>query len=161
MFYEVMPRKFNYERAASALTDAIAIGDEAAAKRWNVSVRSIELWRVRLNTDPQLAEFFSQTNKLKINDWVGELPEAIAAGINFLKTAFEKSDCTNPEIQAALATGLKILADIDTTRRIIDVQLQQSQSSIAAESPLLNQGASESTIDTTATTIRENRFNDI
>lgn len=74
-----MARKFNYERAAAALVDAAYLGDAAAAKKWDVSVRTIEIWRERLKTDLILSEFFARKRRAAESQWSTRLKRLLGA----------------------------------------------------------------------------------
>lgn len=72
-----MARKFNHERAAAALVDAAYMGDAAAAKKWKVTTRTIELWRERLKTDPILSEFFASKRQAAESGWSTQLKRTL------------------------------------------------------------------------------------
>lgn len=146
---------FNPSRAAVILTDAMLTTDEKASELHGVSVRTIRNYRVRLHSDPHFAAFFLKVKKAKESDWVADLPEAIASGIKFLKRAADEASHQHPDVIVAVAGGLKILADIDITRKIVDAQLQESQSLATAESAYLNEGIAESTVDTTSVEVTD------
>lgn len=152
-----MPQ-FNYQRAAAALVDAMFTTDEDAAKKHGVSVRSIWRWRDRMKEDPRLAACVSRLASAKEQDWIADIPVAITSGIKFLKRAADEADHRDPEVIVAVAGSLKILSDIETTRKIVDVQLQQFaviESSTTSEGAYLDEGFAETTIDTGAEEVEE------
>jgi hypothetical protein len=51
------------EHIASVLTDAAAYGDREAARKWRVSVRSVQRYRAQLSTDAELAGFVADRLK--------------------------------------------------------------------------------------------------
>jgi hypothetical protein len=51
------------EHIASVLTDAAAYGDREAARKWRVSVRSVQRYRAQLSTDSELAGFVAERLK--------------------------------------------------------------------------------------------------
>ncbi|NBC17177.1 MAG: hypothetical protein GVY18_07660 [Bacteroidetes bacterium] len=50
--------RFDPEKAAAILADAIVMGDEQAAKRNGCTTRTIRNYRAKLGSDPQLSESF-------------------------------------------------------------------------------------------------------
>lgn len=118
-----MPRSFNYERAAAALIDATLMGDRAAAEKYEISVKSIEGWRSRLETDEVLREFFYKKKALQDKAWANEIPAAIASCINFLKQASQECDSRDPDAVHAITGALKIMSEVSMTREVIDARL--------------------------------------
>lgn len=47
----------DYDRIAAILFDAALYGDSVAARRWNVSARSVCRYRERMRNEPELADF--------------------------------------------------------------------------------------------------------
>ena len=72
-----MAQHLNYERAAAILVDAAYLGDEAAAKKWQVSVRTIKNYRDRLKVDAKLSEFFHRKRGVAEGHWSTELKRAL------------------------------------------------------------------------------------
>ncbi|MFC6592392.1 hypothetical protein ACFP81_10575 [Deinococcus lacus] len=68
-----MAYKLNYERAAAILVDAAYLGDEAAAKKWKITVRTIYNYRERLKTDIKLSELFTKKRTAAEGDWASSL----------------------------------------------------------------------------------------
>jgi len=120
-----MARQFNYERAAIALADSIALGDRAAAKKHKVSVKSIENWRKRLDSDPILREFFQQKKQALEEAWADRIPVVLSAQLDFLKRASQDADTKSPEVIHAIAGALKLTADIELTKKMVDARLAQ------------------------------------
>lgn len=118
-----MPRAFNYERAAAALVDAIVMGDHGAAEKYEVSYRSIQEWRSRLQTDKVLVQFFKEKKALQDKEWAHEIPSAIASCIQYLKKASQECDCKDPDAVHAIAGALKIMSEVSMTREVIDARL--------------------------------------
>ena len=84
-----MARTFNYERAAAALVDAAYLGDAAAAKKWEVTVRTIELWRDRLKTDSILSEFFARKRAAAESRWSTRLQRLLGSVMDKSQTIVE------------------------------------------------------------------------
>ncbi|MBW4692215.1 MAG: hypothetical protein KME27_10660 [Lyngbya sp. HA4199-MV5] len=122
-----MSREFNKERAAKALVDAILMGDRAAAEKYEVTVKSIEGWRVRLETDSKFREFFRDLRQAKDEQWAEDLPAALASCINFLKQAGQQADPAKPEAIAAITGAAETLADIALTQKMVDERLRAAR----------------------------------
>ncbi|MFB2768569.1 hypothetical protein ACE1AT_04655 [Pelatocladus sp. BLCC-F211] len=120
-----MPQSFNYERAASALVDAIFMGDKAAAEKWGVSTRSIEGWRSRLNEDARLAGLFQQKKKAREKTWASEIPETIQLGLKFIQDATKEANPADPDAIKAIADAMKVLMEIDLTKQILDARMAE------------------------------------
>ena len=137
---------FNQERAAKALVDAILMGDQDAAKKYGVSLRTIENWRSRLDTDRHFAAFFQNLRQAKDENWAVELPAALASCIDFLKRAGQEADAKNPDAIAAIASAAETLADMALTQKVVDERIRAAR----AEREALGQVA---TVETTATEV--------
>ncbi|AFD27743.1 hypothetical protein [Deinococcus gobiensis] len=74
-----MAQPFNYERAAAILVDAAYLGDGEAAKKWQVTTRTIQNYRAKLKTDPLLSQFFARKRARAEGNWVGELRRSLGA----------------------------------------------------------------------------------
>lgn len=118
-----MSRAFNYERAASALVDATLMGDRGAAEKYGVSVKSIEGWRSRLNSDELLREFFLKKKDEQDKAWANDIPAAIAACVSYLKSAAQQVSPTDPDAIHSIAGALKIMSEVSMTREVIDARL--------------------------------------
>lgn len=90
-----MAHQLNYERAAAILVDAAYLGDEQAAKKWNITVRTIFNYRERLKTDTKLSELFMRKRRAAEGNWVSELKRA-------LRTTLDKAtqivECIEPVV---------------------------------------------------------------
>lgn len=74
-----MAYKLNRERAAAILVDAAYMGDEEAAKKWKVTVRTIFNYRERLKSDAILSELFHQKRAVAEVNWVSRLKKTMGA----------------------------------------------------------------------------------
>jgi hypothetical protein len=90
------------ERIASILIDAAAYGDRGASRRWNVAVRTIRNYRVKLRQDPELAAFCRE----QLDTQEAELG---ALRVRFLRKALDEmerrlshADTTLPDIAEAV-----------------------------------------------------------
>lgn len=114
---------FNYERASAAIVDAAYMGDKEAAQKHGVTTRTIRRWRDRLDTDVYLSSSVREKKILTDQEWAGELPSAIRAGIRFVRESAKESKLGNPEATKVVADALKILVEVALTREILDARL--------------------------------------
>jgi hypothetical protein len=59
---------YDPERAAMVLADAMALGDKGAAKKWDLSIRTIANYRARLKNEPELARLFAERKRERHRD---------------------------------------------------------------------------------------------
>jgi hypothetical protein len=67
--------KIDPEKVARILVDAADLGDRAAARRHDVSVRSVQNYREKYRDDPIVAELCAQLQKTLREDWLGSARE--------------------------------------------------------------------------------------
>ena len=119
---------FNRERAAKALSDAALMGDRAAAQKYDVTQRSIENWRSRLDDDPIFSALFQELRQEKNKQWADDLPAALTSCIDFLKRAGQEASPADAAAITAVATAAETLADIALTQRMVDERLRAARS---------------------------------
>lgn len=119
----------NYELAATVLIEAAYLGDEKAAERNGVSVRSLQNYRKRLASgDKQLTESFAMKRAVLSQQWGDKLPLAINECVEFIATAAaqsktDKNTMRNPALIAALAGAMKLCVDAHLTGKVIDARI--------------------------------------
>lgn len=118
---------FNQDRAAKALVDAILMGDRAAAEKYDVTIRTMENWRSRLDTDPHFSAFFQELRAKKDERWADDLAAALASGIRFLKDAGTQADPKDPDAIVAITGAVETLADIALTQKMVDERLRAAR----------------------------------
>lgn len=107
-------------KAAQALIDAAVLGDTQAAKKHNVSTRTIERWRHRMDNDPQLAGFVEEMREKQNQIWAAEIPVTLTACIEYVKQASQIASKTDPEAIAAIVSAIETLSDVSLTWKMID-----------------------------------------
>jgi hypothetical protein len=117
----------NREKAARAIADALIMGDKKAAEKNDLSVRSLVRHRAAMKTDPELAELVAEMREAQKQNWAAEVPEAIAACIQYLKAATNEVSKTDPNAIMAVAQALEKLSDIALTWRMIDERIKATQ----------------------------------
>lgn len=90
------------DRIAWVLLDAIALGDGAAARKWNVSRRTVERYRARMREDKELAALVAE----KKSDAEVELS---AMRVRFMRRAI---DAMERKVMAGDATVYEIAGAI-------------------------------------------------
>jgi hypothetical protein len=127
----VAAKKLNYERAAKILCDAVLMGDRKAAEKWKTTVRTIQNYRVRLETDEKLRNLVARLQERQDEDWASEIPAVLAEGMAFLRAAFVDNRHHGGTLAAdnidSLTHAIEALADIDLTRQLIKERLKDAQ----------------------------------
>ncbi len=118
-----MRNGINVDRATSVLVEALYFGDKEAARHYDLSIRTINNYRTRVNTDEDFAQSFKQKKEEFERNWADEIPAAIRAGTRFLLKSFQEADHKDPIVIHAVAGAMKILTEIGLAKEIIDVRL--------------------------------------
>jgi hypothetical protein len=121
--------KIDLAVAARILVDAAMLGDEAAAKRHNVSTKTVSRYRALAATDDNLSKVVGQASKLASREWASDLGAAIKGQIGFLKRAAQEADPKSPAAVHAVADALEILADVALTSEMLDARLAEQADS--------------------------------
>jgi hypothetical protein len=118
-----MPKEIDNNQVARILMDAVTMGDRAACDKHDISLRTLQRYRLRLEGDPDLARFVVEKKRLQDKAWADEMPVAIASCIKFLKEASHSCDRHDPDAVHAIAGALKIMSEVSMTREVIDARL--------------------------------------
>lgn len=124
--------KFKPELAAAALVEAAYSTDKQAAKKYGVTERTIRNWKKKLDEDPEFSRIFHNKRSEFEKGWADEAPEALKAGIDFLKDAAVKAKTqTNPkpDLIHAVAGSTKILFEILAVKQVLDVRIPEQNRS--------------------------------
>jgi hypothetical protein len=108
---------------AQILVDAALLGDEAAAKRHTLSVRTIERYRAKSLSDRILSELVASKIRAAEGQWADGLAIAIKGQIAFLTKASQSANAADPSAIHSIAGALKILADVALTSKMLDARL--------------------------------------
>lgn len=140
-----MAYRLNYERAAAILVDAAYLGDEEAAKKWNITVRTIYNYRDRLKTDVKLSELFTKKRAAAEGSWVSELKRA-------LRTTLHKAtmivECIEPVIVVETEMGQMQEVNMPALRTLIAAGKDLGEIALALE--VLNAGDADQNADAPA-----------
>jgi hypothetical protein len=106
--------KVDPEKVAQVLLDAHALGDEAAARQHNVSVRTIANYRARMAADPIVAELFRSKKAALAQTWLDQTENARSRLLTRVLTLAEAST----ELRD-VAGALKIVTDANVAERVV------------------------------------------
>ena len=118
--------KPNADFVAQVVLDAIYDHDDRVAKRYGISKRTITNYRALVRDDDVYAAVFAHKKKLREDDWVKDIPAAIAAGLEWLRNKLPSVEAT-PEGVHAVAGAVKLLAEVDLTNRVITDRMNRNQ----------------------------------
>lgn len=140
-----MAYRLNYERAAAILVDAAYLGDEEAAKKWKITVRTIFNYRERLKTDVKLSELFRIKRAAAEGSWVSELKRALSAT---LRKATMIVECIEPIETVETELGQEQKVNLPALRTLIGAGKDLGEIALALE--VLNAGDADPYADPAA-----------
>ncbi len=113
-----MAYHLNHERAAAILADAAYLGDEATAKKWNITVRTIFNYRERLASDPKLSELFQRKTRRAEVGWaerlkvtMGSILDKAAMIVESIEPVIVVETSFGGQTNIVNTEGLKLLID--------------------------------------------------
>ena len=115
--------KFDYERASRALAQAALEGDQAAAQAENLSVRTIQRYRRRMDEDQTLSQLVAEKKARLETEWAHEIAPTLRAALKFLQRAATALDPRDPDAVHAVAGAFKLVNEGHQTVRVIDARL--------------------------------------
>ena len=118
-----MSATFKYERAAAVLAEADYSSDKSAAKRYSVTVRSVENWRRKLQTDPKLAELYEARKAAIHEDWAETAIAFLRAGIAKMQALVETATV---EHLGDVSQAVKIVGELQVVREALRGDKPQS-----------------------------------
>ena len=108
------------------LCDAVMMGDRKAADKWDVTQRTIQRWRTSLETDDKLRHLTTQYRQQQTEKWLEDIPEAMAAFVDFFKRAARELD-PKEATAADLVAAFEAVADVHLTQKIVSERLKDSE----------------------------------
>ena len=132
--------RLDHDRVATILIEAAYQGDKDTAERWDISVRTIQRYRNRLDEDDELSRIVAVKKRQYETEWANELPAAIREATRFLQRAARESDPKDPAAVHAVAGALKILAEVGITKAILDARFSGFFGANGTENPALDAG---------------------
>lgn len=111
--------RLDRERAAQVLALAEQSSDQAAAKHFGITVRSVQRYRELLASDHELAAAFAEKNaKLEAaaGDWAEAAVDFMLTGIQKLKQLVGEAKVENLR---DVTGAVKIVGELDITRKVL------------------------------------------
>ena len=118
-----MGARVSDDRRARILIDAMYMGEKDAAKKHGVSIRSIMNWKKELGNDSEFSTIFRKYANEREKSWADEIPAALEASINFLKSAANEASPKNADVIKAISGATQVLSDVAITKDIIDARI--------------------------------------
>ena len=108
-----MAQKFPYEKASSILAEAELFGDDATAKRWGITSRTIYNYRGRSASDPKLSESFTLKKRILMIDWQSDATKTIKVGLTELNRRMPLAATEeDAKVIHAIAGACKIVGEL-------------------------------------------------
>lgn len=108
-----MAQKFPYEKASIVLAEADIFGDDATAKRWGITTRTIYNYRDRATLDPKLSESFILKKRMLLVDWQTEATKTIRIALNTLNTRIPTATTEeDAKVIHAIAGACKVIGEL-------------------------------------------------
>lgn len=117
------------ERVAWILLDALALGDGSAARKWKVSRRTVERYRSRMRSEPELAAIVEEKR-------AGTEVELSALRVRFLRKALTRLETKVDDPEASLheiAGAVKIVGELHQVSEALSDERPDSPDPEAAE----------------------------
>lgn len=121
-------RTFKPEFAATLMLEAIYTTDEKACAKYNVTTRTLQKYRRRLFMDSELAKLLAEKQKTFDAAWAEELPSALREAITTIRESAkaireEKDIRMSPDVMIALSKAVRVLGEVEFTRKVIGARL--------------------------------------
>lgn len=115
-------KKFEKEKIAQILVEAMFTNVRDTANKYQISQRSIERWRDKIEIDTELAKLVEIKKRNFQRRWVEEAGAFISRGFKYLHEA-ANSPNLSPDMVHAIAGAMKIASEIVTIREVLDARL--------------------------------------
>jgi len=116
--------KFRPERAAGVLYDATLMSDRVACERWSISRSTLQNYRRRWATDPDLQAKLDEYRERRAQAWAERLPETLEQAVLFLQRAARQADPTDPEAIREVTRAVQVLSETDLTHKVMQQRMQ-------------------------------------
>lgn len=117
------------DRLAWVVLDAIALGDAAAARKWNVSRRTVERYRERSRNDKDLAAAVAEKKRHEESDLANLRVRFLRRALGVLEAKIQSEGATVYEIAGAV----KIVGELHQVAMAVDDERPDSTDPEAAE----------------------------
>ena len=125
------------EKAARILALADQAGDVEAAKHFGVSTKSISRYRARVLTDPELSRLVAEKKRefeAASSGWAEDAAGFMSRAIRKLDTLVAQAPALPGSIRE-VAGAIKIVGELDITRKVLSDGEQPGADSEGAEPP--------------------------
>jgi hypothetical protein len=121
-------QKFPYEKASTILAEAELFGDDATAKRWGITTRTIYNYRDRATSDAKLSESFILKKRVLLVNWQADATKTIKVGLSELnrRIPIARSE-EDAKVIHAIAGAIKIVGEL----KIASDALSEPESSVS------------------------------
>lgn len=115
------------EKRAEAIVTAAFHSDHEAAKRLDVSRRSIIRWRKQMADDPELSQIVTKKyQELREDaDWIEDATRTIQQAFGFLRQAADNLDPQDPKAVEAVADAIRTISEAKLTAKVINARLAE------------------------------------
>lgn len=116
--------KLDIDGKAKALVYAEMHGDEAAAREYGITLRTLQRYRKQMSVDPDLSQSVAyMTAEVKEpDDWASRATRAIRALLDYFERASRDASTADPDTIAALAAAHNSVSETLLAIRILDEQ---------------------------------------
>ena len=132
------------EMLARAITYAAIHGDDAAAKKYKISTRTLQ--RARAAPSEQLSPIVAIVAEQKaelLEKWTDSIPSALLECVAFVRKATNELDASDPQALHAIAGAIKLLSEAQMNREVLDVWIENNRASTADFASPLERGIDE------------------
>lgn len=114
-------------KAARALVDAQLLGDDLAAARHGITVRTIGRWRKRMESDQELSDAVRRKLEFIVREaddnWLKDVPEAIRVCLRRIKQIVEQCEPSENQLDQLMRI-VNGLGELDLSARVLNVQFE-------------------------------------
>lgn len=127
------------DRAAKAVLEATVAGDKATCDKYGITRRTLQRWRKAIGTERHPKKRQTTFGNLTENvaakkaelevDWAADIGKTLKAVIGAVLRSTDPdngADIKDPDVIHALAGALKILSEVSSTWKLLDVRIRRA-----------------------------------
>lgn len=120
--------RIDYDLAAECIVFAVMNGDEAASEEYDRTVRTIQRYRRRMYSDPELSQVVAyKLDQVKIDLWPHKMGEALEAALDAVTAACKKiQERPDPNSLLALSGALGVLLDYQLAFKMLNERIKEN-----------------------------------
>lgn len=105
------------------LCDAMIMGDLKAAEKWDVTQRTVQRYRGKLESDDKLRQLTKEYRQQQTEKWLEDIPVAMSAMIDYFTRAAQE---LSPQSATAadIVAAFEAIADIQLTQKVVEARLK-------------------------------------